>query len=236
MSRSLDVGVILAAGASSRMGSPKALLKDPAGRTFLARVAAALRGGGCGAVVVVVGRHAAKIAPALPDGALLALNPHWELGQLESAKVGLARALELEPRSVVIHPVDAPLVRASDVERVLAQARRGRLAAARFAGERGHPLALPAPLARRALQDRRAKTLREALENLGEEAREVDGSLGCVQGANTPEELAALFRGELRALDSSSNAREASSERRDDPCLTPTRRSRVTRRGRLGSR
>lgn len=192
-SRALDVGVVLAAGASSRMGTPKALVRDARGRTFLARVAAALRAGGCGAVVVVAGCHAAEIAPALPRGALLALNPRWRRGQLESARVGLERALELAPRTVLIHPVDTPLVRALDVGGALRAARRGRPAVACHAGQRGHPVALPAALAARVLRDAGASTLREALDRLGVAPREVEGSSGCVRGANTPEELAALF-------------------------------------------
>lgn len=230
--RALDVGVILAAGASSRMGSPKALLRDPRGRTFLARVAAALRSGGCGAVLVVAGRHAADIASALPSGALLALNPRWERGQLESARAGLARALDLAPRSVLIHPVDAPRVRGSDVERALRAARRGRLAVACFAGERGHPVALPAALARRVLADGRSKTLREALEALGVKPQEVEGSDGCVRGANTPEELAALFGTKPRGVYSRTQAPGGSID--GHPARSPKAAGR--RRGRPGGR
>jgi CTP:molybdopterin cytidylyltransferase MocA len=193
--RALDIGIVLAAGASSRMGSAKALLSDGSGRTFLERITASLRRGGCAAVIVVAGRHAQEIASALPAGALLALNSRWEKGQLESARVGLERALDLEPRVVLLHLVDMPLVRASDVARALEAARSGRPAIACHRGVPGHPLALPALLARRLCADKRAKTLHEALERLGVAPRQVAGSPGCVRSANTKEELAVLLGG-----------------------------------------
>ena len=54
-------GVILAAGASSRMGSPKALL-DYRGETFVGRLVRILSPV-CDPVIVVLGYHAKKFAP-----------------------------------------------------------------------------------------------------------------------------------------------------------------------------
>jgi CTP:molybdopterin cytidylyltransferase MocA len=98
--------VILAAGASRRLGEPKALV-DLAGRTPLARLLAA------GAVLddlpalVVTGADHERIAAALPEGVEAAHNPHWELGRTG----GIALASRLRPgRDLCLAPVDVPLV------------------------------------------------------------------------------------------------------------------------------
>lgn len=189
------VGVVLAGGASSRMGRPKALLRDDRGRTFLESVVRALRGGGCDAVVVVGGCHVGEIAGALPEGALLVHNPDWEQGQLSSARLGLCSALLFQPARLVLHVVDQPLLQAADVRRVLAGLARQDLAVACHQGETGHPIALSAAAAARVVSVRGA-TLREVLEQAAPRRREVSGcSAGCVRGANTPAELRALVRG-----------------------------------------
>lgn len=186
------VGVILSGGASSRMGSPKALLLDDRGRTFLARLARTLRAGGCEVVLAVAGCHVAEIAPALPPGVLLAFNPDWTVGQLSSARVGLRAAVELRPSRVLLHPVDQPLIRPADVRAVLA-AEESDVAVAAWRGETGHPICL-SPLAAAAIaSDRRSATLRDALARHAPRVAMVEGSRGCVRGANTPEELAALL-------------------------------------------
>lgn len=193
MTRGPDIGVVLSAGASSRMGRPKALLKS-AGRTFLERIVRTLERGGCRAVVVVTGRHVAEIAPHLPDGALLVHNSAWERGQLSSAQVGLRAALAFEPCRVLLHLVDQPLIRPTDVSRLLAALARFDLAIASHHGEEGHPVALTSVVARRVVRGR-GDSLREVLARMAPRRTVVEGcSAGCVRGANTPGELRALVR------------------------------------------
>lgn len=191
----LDIAVLLSGGASSRMGRPKALLRDARGETFLARLVGALREGGCGAVIVVGGRHVSEIARDLPQGALLVHNAGWEAGQLSSARVGLRAALALSPRRLVLHLVDQPLIAPADVARVLRALGPRDLAIAAHAGEQGHPIALSARVAAR-LARSRAATLRAALLHAAPRRAVVEGcSPGCVRGANTPAELRSLLRG-----------------------------------------
>ncbi|MGC4115739.1 MAG: NTP transferase domain-containing protein [Myxococcales bacterium] len=196
MGQGFPVGVVLAAGASSRMGRPKALLRDESGRTFLERVVGTLRAGGCRAVIVVGGRHVRGIAQELPEGALLVRNARWEEGQLSSAQAGLRAALELGASVAVVHLVDQPLVRPADVANVLASMAEGAdLAIATHRREQGHPIALSAKAAGRVVRSR-AEHLRAALEKAAPQRAIVDGcSKGCVRGANTPAELRALVRG-----------------------------------------
>lgn len=189
----LRVGVLLAAGASSRMGRPKALLHDERGVTFVSRLTGTLLAGGCDVLIVVAGKHVREIAAKLPDKALLTFNPDWEQGQLSSAKVGLRAALRLEPARIVLHLVDQPLILRTDVRRVLDAG--SDVAVAGWNGEPGHPIALSPKAAKAIAGDRASLTLRDALARHFRVTRQVEGSPGCVRGANTPGELEQLLTG-----------------------------------------
>ncbi len=149
------VGLVLAAGAGRRYGSPKILVPG-----WLDAAVAALRDGGCGRVVVVTG--AAR--PALPPGCTEAWCPAWADGPGASLATGLAAALAPDaepagpPVGVVIRLVDTPDIGADCVARVLAaaglvaggnadRATPPAPARATFGGVPGHPVALPAAVA-----------------------------------------------------------------------------------------
>jgi CTP:molybdopterin cytidylyltransferase MocA len=105
-------GVILAAGASERMGEPKALLRLPApSRTcLLIDQVHRLQRAGCARVAVVLGADAARITPALPPGdpnVLVCLNEGWRRGSFSSLQVGL-KTLPDCARGALVLPVDVP--------------------------------------------------------------------------------------------------------------------------------
>jgi molybdenum cofactor cytidylyltransferase len=110
--------VILAAGASSRMGRPKDQLQFE-GVTVLDLALRNCRDAGCGAPIVVtrVEREAEINAQLTREWAStrVVVNPAPELGQTSSLRIGLA-ALPAEARGFLVFPVDFPLIRASDVE------------------------------------------------------------------------------------------------------------------------
>jgi CTP:molybdopterin cytidylyltransferase MocA len=84
--------IILAAGDSSRMGRPKALL-EYRGRFFIENVCAALRLAGIEERVAVLGRDAAAITSAWkPAGEKVVVNPEPDLGQISSLRAGLLAA------------------------------------------------------------------------------------------------------------------------------------------------
>ena len=119
--------LLLAAGASSRWGRPKALL-DWRGTPLvhhLARVALEAVGPG-GRVVRVLGAHAAAIG-AVPGPAEVAdvFNPDWSLGMGASIACGLRAALARDPglAAAVVLPCDQPLVSAAHLRLCLATAR-----------------------------------------------------------------------------------------------------------------
>jgi molybdenum cofactor cytidylyltransferase len=81
--------VILAAGSSSRMGSPKQSLQFR-GQSMLRRAALAALGAGCGPVVVVTGAYAELYRREL-DGLDVqeVLNSSWETGMASSVRAGV---------------------------------------------------------------------------------------------------------------------------------------------------
>ena len=133
------IGVVLAAGASRRMGSPKALARR-GGTSFLARGIRHLWSA-CDDVVVVLGAHAVKIRREAEDeferliaagrlhedltfahrhGAAgleveFVVNRAWSRGMFGSARLGLTRALARRPEAVLVLPVDHPDVRVATV-------------------------------------------------------------------------------------------------------------------------
>jgi CTP:molybdopterin cytidylyltransferase MocA len=138
--------VVLAAGASSRMGEVKALLPAGNGRSFVGAIGEAARAGGCGGVLVVVGPpHGDAVRRALPPGASAALNPRPERGMLSSVQAGLA-ALPMTTSAALIWPVDVPFVAAATVRRIL-DATPGKIIVPvhnnRGRARGGHPLRLP---------------------------------------------------------------------------------------------
>lgn len=58
-------GLVLAAGAGRRMGTPKALVRDPAGVPWVVRASRVLADGGCTPVVVVIGAAADQVRAEL---------------------------------------------------------------------------------------------------------------------------------------------------------------------------
>jgi nicotine blue oxidoreductase len=136
------VGVVLAAGGSTRMGSPKALATLD-GETFVARAVRTLREGGCARVMVIVAEpHGHAIARALGDveHVRAVWNPAPEDGQLGSLQVAL-RAMGDDTDAAVVALVDHPRVSSATVEALIRAHARARVEVARprRAGRHGHP-------------------------------------------------------------------------------------------------
>ncbi len=113
-------GIVLAAGRSARMGSPKALL-EVGDRTFLERAIGILERGGCADVIAVLGRgevvgRAGELARA--HGAKPVESPGGE--QIESLRLGLA-AVPADAAAAVVLPVDHPLADARTVAALIGE-------------------------------------------------------------------------------------------------------------------
>jgi CTP:molybdopterin cytidylyltransferase MocA len=131
-------GILLAAGAGSRLGRPKALV-EIGGQTLAARGAGLLRRGGADPVVVVTGA-----APVDLPGVTLVHNPHWRTGMGSSLVAGLTAVSDLPQdgcRAVVIALADQPLVGAESVRRLIAAHAAGAtVVVAAYDGRRRNPV------------------------------------------------------------------------------------------------
>jgi molybdenum cofactor cytidylyltransferase len=136
-------GVILAAGASRRMETPKPLL-EVGSETFLQRSVNTLREAGCDRVHVVLNAEETWAEPMTGKlGADLVMNDNPESEQIDSLRLVLRR-LPADVAGVVVLPVDLPLVAVNTV-RALLQAFRaepGPLYLPFHNGVAGHPVLL----------------------------------------------------------------------------------------------
>ena len=135
--------VILAAGASTRMGAPKQLLALD-GRPLVVRSVEAALASPAWPVVVVLGAHAEKIRPVLARlPVLIAESPVWAEGMAASIRAGVttlrqfSRALD----GALVALCDQPAFSADTIAQlVAAQRTTGRsIVAARYGGRHGAP-------------------------------------------------------------------------------------------------
>lgn len=140
--------ILLAGGASSRMGRPKALLPiGPHGQPFLEHVARVLLEGGVEDVIAVLGAGADAVRGAIQPERLpirFVDNPDYRMGQLSSLLAGLRVADRPGVRAVLVTLVDVPLIAPSTVRAVLSGYRgsggRATIVRPSRAGRHGHPV------------------------------------------------------------------------------------------------
>lgn len=149
--------MILAAGRSTRMGRPKALLEvAPGGPTFVERIAATLRDGGV-SEVLVVGRNddgaLRDVVERLAFPVRYVVNARPDEGQLSSIVAGIDAVDHPGLSAVLITLVDLPLIEPRLVEALLdAHAATGSpLVRAVHGARHGHPMVV----ARRLFDDLR---------------------------------------------------------------------------------
>jgi len=182
-------GVILAAGASSRMGQPKALLEYQ-GEAFVSRLSR-IMGEACRRVIVVLGHDVERVRAVVPQGVEVTVNTEPELGMLSSLQCGLRVAGDSD--AVLFLPVDYGAVQGRTVARIAAVAGAADIIVPVFEELHGHPvcvsrsiaselLALPTTAqARDVIHRHRASTLYIAVDDAG-----------IVNDVDTPEEYRAL--------------------------------------------
>jgi molybdenum cofactor cytidylyltransferase/nicotine blue oxidoreductase len=134
---------VLAAGAGTRLGRPKACLAV-GGERLIDRAVRVLRAGGCTDVVAVL-----RAADPVP-GARVVVNPAPERGMRSSLALAVDAAGTASALAVLL--VDMPGVTPDGVRRVIDAWRPGRIAIASYAGRRGHPTVMAPSLWRDALE------------------------------------------------------------------------------------
>lgn len=135
--------IVLAAGASSRMGRPKALL-EIRNRTFVRTILDTLRDGGVADAVIVVrpGDDAVLEEVAAAGFGRAVTNPRPDEGQLSSLLVGLDAIDAPGVEGVLVTLVDVPLVGAATIRALCARAAASRAPVLRavYRGRHGHPV------------------------------------------------------------------------------------------------
>lgn len=136
-------GVILAAGASSRMGRDKALLPWHGG-TFLSAAIEGLQSA-TELVIVVAGENEANLEPVVnAQAAFLLRNPNPEQGQFSSLQRGLREVLNRGRDAAIVTLVDRPAPNPQTIEQIkdafLAAAETIWAVIPEYAGRHGHPI------------------------------------------------------------------------------------------------
>jgi molybdenum cofactor cytidylyltransferase len=197
------VAVVLAAGESSRMGQPKALLPID-GVRFIERIVTALKSSGVANIVVVLGHNADEMRRKIDDlPVTIVINPEYQKGQLSSLQTAI-RYLETLPASddlegILVHLVDHPYINPQLVKLMIERFEEsGRLIVVpRFRGRRGHPVLFSRRLFPELLaapMDQGAKTVVHAHQA---ETLEIETeSEGVTIDIDTPEEYRKHVQGE----------------------------------------
>lgn len=140
----LRIGIIiLAAGASVRLGKPKQLLKFQ-GQTLIRRAAQTALATKSQKVAVVLGANFHWIKKEIEDLPVeIVINENWQSGMSSSVKTGLGKLLEIEPNlsAVVIQLCDQPLINSAVLNQIIKKYQRTKtkIVAAEYAGTVGVP-------------------------------------------------------------------------------------------------
>jgi CTP:molybdopterin cytidylyltransferase MocA len=135
-------GILLAAGAGTRMGIAKGLLRTRDGTPWVSRAIAALAAGGCVPIFAVTGAQAERVQALVPGRAEIVVAPDWSEGMSASLRTGLRSVQRRAPTAaaVIITLVDTPGVTPETVARLKHLAAPGVLARAGYDGVPGHPV------------------------------------------------------------------------------------------------
>ena len=185
--------LLLAAGASTRMGRPKQLLPWQ-GRTLLRHAAETAVASGCAPIMVVTGALHEELLPELAGLPIRTVrNPDWATGMASSLQAGLAAVADANPAAVLVMLTDQPLVTPGLLRQLLARQRQTRAAA--VAAAYGDTLGVPAVFGQvlfpqlRQLQG--AQGAGRLLATLGAAVDSVDFPAGLLD-IDTPAQYAAL--------------------------------------------
>jgi CTP:molybdopterin cytidylyltransferase MocA len=140
--------IVLAAGASRRLGQPKQLLKLD-GETLVERAVRLANEAGAAPVIAVLGAHYQAIRAAVAlEGAIHILNDEWEQGIASSIRAGIDAldAIAREASGVLILSCDQPRLTAGHLRALIQEFtvhNEPTIVASAYAGVHGVPAVFP---------------------------------------------------------------------------------------------
>jgi CTP:molybdopterin cytidylyltransferase MocA len=193
----VTAAIVLAAGASTRLGRPKQLVTID-GESLLARSIRVAFESGVDAVYAVLGAHADELRPQLADTrAVPVFNSDWQQGMATSIRAGINAALAAQSQleAIALLACDQPAATGFHLLRLqlLAADAPARIAASTYAGITGVPAVFPRDYFSELLAltgDSGARSILAAHTAHVATLPLMHGELDC----DTPESLAAIHR------------------------------------------
>ncbi|MEQ8755069.1 MAG: nucleotidyltransferase family protein [Coleofasciculus sp. G1-WW12-02] len=188
--------IILAAGASTRMGTPKQLL-DYQGRSFIRHTAEVAIASVCQPIIVVLGAYAERIQPELSDLPVQVVkNQQWREGMSASIQVGLNALLTGNPHleAIAIALCDQPFVSSQTLNH-LVEAYRSTgqpIIASEYAGTLGVPVLFNNTLFPELMALKTTEGAKKLIQNYYPQVFSIPFSKGAID-IDTPKDYEQLF-------------------------------------------
>ncbi|HEY1808487.1 MAG TPA: nucleotidyltransferase family protein [Acidobacteriaceae bacterium] len=167
MPETRSAAVVLAAGASTRLGQAKQLVVV-GGESLLRRTVRLALEADCAPVIAVLGHEAERMRGELTGlGAEAVMNPEWREGMGASVRCGVSalQSGESGPGNILLLVCDQPRLTAEHLRELLARHGTGHLpiTASQYAGRLGVPAVFAEQLAAELLQCRGDQGAREVI-------------------------------------------------------------------------
>tara|TARA_A100001011_G_scaffold308294_1_gene323883 strand:+ start:21 stop:1673 length:1653 start_codon:yes stop_codon:yes gene_type:complete len=139
------MGIILAAGNSTRMGKDNKLLRNVGGASLVRNTAIEMLSSDLDCCSIVLGYQSDKVAAVIKDLSInLILNPLWEEGQASSLKAAL-NSLDTSYSDLLVMLGDLPGVTSKHInkiieEHLLTNNRKSKITIPSFNGRKGNPV------------------------------------------------------------------------------------------------
>lgn len=185
--------VLLAAGASSRMGTAKQLLPYQ-GRSLLRYMAEVALASRCSSVVVVLGAHVDRTRSEIHNLPVQTVeNPHWSTGMGSSIRAGVQQITAQSLDAIIVMLCDQPLVTSANLNQLIEayQATQHPVIASAYADTLGVPALFSHPL----FPDLLKLSPNEGAKHLIDQYRDRIDSISFPEGAidlDTPEDYQQL--------------------------------------------
>lgn len=187
--------IVLAAGASTRLGQPKQLLKVN-GETLLRRTVRLAAQSGCAPIFVVLGFEADRMQHEL-DGleARPVLNPDWQSGMGSSLRSGIEAVINEtpEPQKALVLLCDQPTLSAEILSSLLrtSAGTKSLIIASSYAGRSGVPAIFDKQLYSDLLKIEGDHGARSIIQRYANQTSTIEFPRGIID-IDTPNDLSAL--------------------------------------------